>query len=213
MELSFGEQIKILLKRKNMTIQDLATLYEQQTGNKMSRQNLTQRLKRDNFPEQDMHILAALLGYQVSVQLIPAATPVQDLLRPGTAIPKPAVTPVPIQTQEPDTENSYTDTAAPVPKEPIVFDEPSSGQDSSSGIKFHIPDAFRKNRPQGDINPLTGKEYLTNTVRRHPEIEEYVQVYDQSTHAWSDVREDYFWQFQEKKKQMLGKDYRAPILI
>ena len=84
---------------------------------------------------------------------------------------------------------------------------------SPNKITFQIPEAFRKNRPQGDINPLTGEEYLTNTVRRHPEMEEFVQVYDQATHSWSDVREDYFWEFQDKKKQMLGKDYRAPILI
>ena len=71
MELSFGEQIKIILKRKNMTIQDLAELYEITTGTKMTRQNLSQRLRRDNFPEQDMHALAAMLGYQVTVQLTP----------------------------------------------------------------------------------------------------------------------------------------------
>ena len=57
MELSFGEQIKILLKRKNMTIKELADLYVEKTGMPMSRQNLTQRLRRDNFPEQDMRIL------------------------------------------------------------------------------------------------------------------------------------------------------------
>ena len=60
---------------------------------------------------------------------------------------------------------------------------------------------------------LTGEEYLTNTVRKHPTIEEYVQVYDRTTHEWSDVREDYFWEFQEKKKQMMGKEYRSPIRI
>ena len=32
MELSFGEQIKILLKRKNMTIKELADLYVEKTG-------------------------------------------------------------------------------------------------------------------------------------------------------------------------------------
>ena len=64
MNFSFGEQIKIILKRNNMTIQDLADLYESQTGSKMTRQNLSQRLRRDNFPEQDMHIIAKLLGYQ-----------------------------------------------------------------------------------------------------------------------------------------------------
>ena len=60
MELTFGEQIKILLSRSHMTIQELADRYEAATGNKMSRQNLTQRLKRDNFPEQDMRVLAAV---------------------------------------------------------------------------------------------------------------------------------------------------------
>ena len=53
MELSFGEQIKIILKRKNMTIRDLAESIEIMTGMKMSRQNLTQRLTRDNFQEKD----------------------------------------------------------------------------------------------------------------------------------------------------------------
>ena len=45
----------------------------------MSRQNLTQRLRRDNFPEQDMRILAALLGYQVSIQLEPTDGKVPEL--------------------------------------------------------------------------------------------------------------------------------------
>lgn len=206
MELSFGEQIKILLKRKNMTIQDLATLYEQQTGSKMSRQNLTQRLKRDNFPEQDMHIIAALLGYNVSIQLTPVTVQLPEFVRmepAAAALRSPAAsTPAPVQTSHP-----AKTTTAPEP------DFASPDADNSSGFRFQIPELFRRNRPQGDINPLTGEEYLTNTVRRHPDIEEFVQVYDQSTHSWSDVREDYFWEFQEKKKQMMGKDYRAPIQI
>lgn len=229
MELSFGEQIKIILKRKNMTIQDLAALYEEQTGCKMSRQNLTQRLKRDNFPEQDMHTIAALLGYHVSVQLTPATAPLPEFMRmesalSGTKAARKERTEVPVQTvpaelpivsvptspkTAPDIPASPTEPAGT----PIPEKSGSSAPDSSSGFRFQIPELFRRNRPQGDINPLTGEEYLTNTVRRHPEIEEFVQVYDQSTHSWSDVREDYFWEFQEKKKQMLGKDYRAPIRI
>lgn len=55
-----------------MTIKDLADLYTQSTGQPMSRQNLTQRLKRDNFPEQDMYTIAGLLGYRVSIRLEPA---------------------------------------------------------------------------------------------------------------------------------------------
>ena len=48
---------------------------------------------------------------------------------------------------------------------------------------------------------------------QHPELEGFLQVYDRATHSWSDVEENYFWQFQEKKKQMLGADYQAPIRI
>ncbi|MBS6398107.1 MAG: hypothetical protein KH452_13335 [Clostridiales bacterium] len=196
MELSFGEQIKIILKRKNMTIRELADLYTERTGTPMSRQNLTQRLKRDNFPEQDMHVIAALLGFHVSVRLTPVTAAI-----PGTVHEESAA---PILRQE-----------LPVPARAgaPLQETPAPAQRSSSGITFQIPDAFRKPKPQGDINPLTGEEYLSNTVRCHPQIEEYVQVYDRSTHEWSDVREDYFWEFQEKKKQMLGKDYRAPIRI
>ncbi len=204
MELSFGEQIKIILKRKNMTIKDLAALYEEQTNNKMSRQNLTQRLKRDNFPEQDMHIIAALLGYHVSVQLTPATVPLPEFVHTASAAPERPVTPV-------QTLGPVSDTvSASSPHEPASSSSASPGP---SSMTFQIPDAFRRNRTQGEINPFTGEEYLTNTVRRHPDMDEFVQVYDQSTHTWSDVQEDYFWEFQERKKQMMGKDYQAPILI
>lgn len=246
MELSFGEQIKILLKRKNMTIQDLAALYEQKTGNKMSRQNLTQRLKRDNFPEQDMHIIAALLGYHVSVQLTPVAVQFPEFVRiePAAAdsglpmapasVPSAETTQTAatqalaaqspeaqnaatqaLSAQSPETQNAAVQDSAAEDSDSQAADPAASESrtDGSSGFRFQIPELFRRNKPQGDINPLTGEEYLSNTVRRHPDIEEFVQVYDQSTHSWSDVREDYFWEFQEKKKQMLGKDYQAPILI
>ncbi len=45
-----------------MTIKELAEIIEQRTGKKMSRQNLTQRLGRDNFQEQDMRMIADILG-------------------------------------------------------------------------------------------------------------------------------------------------------
>ena len=48
LELTFGEQVKIVLNRKDMTIKQLAEMIEERTGKKMSRQNLTQRLARDN---------------------------------------------------------------------------------------------------------------------------------------------------------------------
>lgn len=191
MELSFGEQIKIILKRKNMTIQDLASLYEAQTGVKMTRQNLSQRLRRDNFPEQDMHALAAMLGYQVSIQLTPSSASVPE---PRPAMPVPPVIPA---TPQPS-----------VPKAPVV-----QKVTTADGSTFQIPNLFRKAPIQGEINPLTGEEYLSNTVRQHPDMPNYVQVYDQSTHEWIDVNEDYFWQFQANKKEILGADYQEPIVI
>ena len=185
MEFSFAEQIKIILNRKNMTIQDLANLYEAETGQKMTRQNLSQRLKRDNFPEQDMHSIAALLGYQVSIQLNPIGT-----VKTPSILEQPAAVSVP-------------ESVAQIPKKVQTAD----------GSTVQIPEFFKKAPAQGDVNPLTGEEYLTNTVRHHPTLPNYLQVYDQSTHEWSDVNEDYFWEFQASKKQILGTDYQEPILI
>ena len=193
MELSFGEQIKIILKRKNMTIQDLAELYEITTGTKMTRQNLSQRLRRDNFPEQDMHALAAMLGYQVTIQL----TPLPENVPPLTTAPASAVS-----------------SAMPTSAQLLPDNIPAEKQvTSADGSTIQIPNLFRKPQILGEVNPLTGEEYLSNTVRQHPSLSGYVQVYDRSTHEWIDVNEDYFWEFQANKKQILGSDYQEPILI
>ena len=230
MELSFGEQIKILLNRKHMTIKDLADLYTQSTGQPMSRQNLTQRLKRDNFPEQDMYTIAGLLGYRVSIRLEPADNVASEYAWPQAArelpphvAPAPSIPPIP---QSDQMQSDFIQSeSAPLPNH--VQPESSVQQESSADaektidrtlengdrITFQIPEAFRRVRPAGEINPLTGEEYLNNTVRQHPELEGFLQVYDRATHSWSDVEENYFWEFQEKKKQMLGADYQSPIRI
>ena len=234
MEITFGEQIKILLNRNHMTIQELADRYESATGNKMSRQNLTQRLKRDNFPEQDMRILAALLGCRVSIQLDPVvAVPFPEYSptvssESASQLLSPGGLPFCQNLISGNTGFSETDSAdflneadevpdvSPISEKelspPIEIPELSSA-DESEEPSFEIPENFRRQKPQGDINPMTGCEYLTNTVRKHPSKSGYIQVYDQKAHAWSDVRENYFWEFQEKKKQILGKDYQEPILI
>ena len=69
LELTFGEQVKVVLSRKGMTIKELAEIIEEKTGMKMSRQNLTQRLGRDNFQEQDMRMIASILDcpFQLSI--------------------------------------------------------------------------------------------------------------------------------------------------
>lgn len=59
MILSAGEKIRLIARRKNMSIADLAR--ELNTSN----QNLFNKLKRDNFTEEDLKEIAAVLGCTV----------------------------------------------------------------------------------------------------------------------------------------------------
>ena len=63
MPLSMGEKIKIALKRRNMTLGDLALKTSQ------SRQNLSNKLSRDNFTEKDLQEIAAALDCTYSATL------------------------------------------------------------------------------------------------------------------------------------------------
>ena len=56
MPLTMGEKIKIIIKRKNITISELADSLGQ------SRQNLTNKFKRDNFCEKELHEIAEALN-------------------------------------------------------------------------------------------------------------------------------------------------------
>ena len=55
MPLSMGEKIKIILNRRNMTLAQLA----EKTG--QSRQNLSNKLSRDNFTEKELYTIATAL--------------------------------------------------------------------------------------------------------------------------------------------------------
>ena len=55
MALSAGEKIKILLKRRGMTLGDLAEKTNQ------SRQNLSNKMSRDNFSEKEIKEIAEAL--------------------------------------------------------------------------------------------------------------------------------------------------------
>ncbi len=55
MSISMGEKIKIVLKRRNMTLGELA----EQTSR--SRQNLSNKMSRDNFSEKELMTIAAAL--------------------------------------------------------------------------------------------------------------------------------------------------------
>ena len=66
---------------------------------------------------------------------------------------------------------------------------------------------------KGEVNPYTGHEYESNTVRMHPKRIGYVQVYDRSSHQWTDMTEWAFLGYQERKKALLGNDYEPPIYL
>lgn len=66
---------------------------------------------------------------------------------------------------------------------------------------------------KGDVNPYTGREYKSNSVRMHPKRIGYVQVYDRGEHKWTDMTEWAFLGYQERKKALLGKDYEPPIYL
>lgn len=60
-ELSFVEQYKILLERENKTVTDVANIIG------TTRQNLNQKLNRNNLCEKDMELLADAIGYDVQI--------------------------------------------------------------------------------------------------------------------------------------------------
>lgn len=64
MPLSIGEKIKIILKRRNMTVAQLAEL----TG--QSRQNLSNKMSRDNFTEKDLREISDALQCTYKIILI-----------------------------------------------------------------------------------------------------------------------------------------------
>ena len=56
MELSTAEKIRVILKRKGMTVSQLAEM----TG--QSRQNLSQKLELNNFGEEELQMFAEKMG-------------------------------------------------------------------------------------------------------------------------------------------------------
>lgn len=277
LNLTFGEQVKIVLSRKGMTIKELAEQIEARTGKKMSRQNLTQRLGRDNFQEQDMRMIAEILGcsFQLSIlasleaekaMVIEEELPtekelsrlaakkemkeireekkkenesdltlgeyVELLETPVTPEPEEALQSEPEVVEEvmEETMEAVVETipeveeAAPEPEEvaeetTVVVEEKPKKEEIkySNNSKYFQPIKQRKDleedREVGDINPYTGREYQTNSVRTHPKRIGYVQVYDRKEHKWTDMTEWAFIGMEENKKAALGKNYEPPIYL
>lgn len=333
LNLTFGEQVKIVLSRKGMTIKELAEIIEERTGKKMSRQNLTQRLGRDNFQEQDMRMIADILGCSFQLSILTSAeeaervSVVEEQLptelelkklekKPRKVKPEPVVEEVADEAvevavevadvEETPSERDITigelvdiheglsalEEAIEGPKvveetdiyeepevqaEEVVYEEPAAEKyeeavaeyepvveekhvvyeepevehepiipvkEKKRGLfKNYLKRSFEKEtkqeeqvneelsyrrvepvrheerrrevkpEPVGDINPYTGLEYETNSVRLHPKRIGYVQVYDRSDHTWTDMTEWAFLGYQERKKALLGKDYEPPIYL
>jgi transcriptional regulator with XRE-family HTH domain len=62
MPLTAAEKIKIILRRKNMTSGQLADILGQ------TRQNLSNKMSRDNFSEKELREIAAALGCEIEVK-------------------------------------------------------------------------------------------------------------------------------------------------
>ena len=340
MDLTFAEQVKIILSRRGMTIKELAELIEKHTGKKMSRQNLTQRLGRDNFQEQDMRMIAGILGCPFYLNIldenvsVEAEEPhredkenyIEEVQEPVEAVyEEPAIEEYAEEVYEEPVAEEY---AEEVYEEPAaeeyaeeVYEEPAMQEESieeileeaaalerenkefehrqsenkeqekkqdnrtvfedgeNKGKKHSWTSYLRRRKKQveepvkpaeeevqtqpveeepkdmfetetisleeddakevnsfteyaeekvkelqpegteeedlekGDINPYTGHEYQSNSVRMHPSRIGYVQVYDRGEHQWTDMTEWAFLGYQERKKVLLGKDYEPPIYL
>lgn len=403
LDLTFGEQVKIILSRKGMTIKELAETIEERTGKKMSRQNLTQRLGRDNFQEQDMRMIADILGcpFQLSIladsEAAERAANVEDVVPTEKELHKLAKTkarkekkareaeqlhaameqipsevtdmsgasekemtlgdymdiheelvrretgeiPIVNETiEEPVAEESVSvmeeiaDEPALMEAEPVeevpgaveavyeemheeipeaphyeeiheevheevqeevpeeVYEEahveekkeeshhekkltgwramfqrrnkkerqeekheeeqiereieeatepleameedsdfieyeepvqpeqtyyeeqqPAQEEEIAQAVYAEEEDDDAEDLERGELNPYTGHEYESNSVRMHPKRIGYVQVYDRRDHAWTDMTEWAFLGYQERKKALLGKDYEEPIYL
>lgn len=198
MKLTFAEQVKIILNRKGMTIKSLAELVEKHTGKPMSRQNMTQRLSRDNFQEQDMRMIAEILGCQFTLNILEPEQ--QELL-------------------EELVEKTVEETVPVAEEKEVATPENKEREMLRKGMKGYFKKPAKEIEPEtipetmGEINPYTRKEYESNSVRMHPKRIGYVQVYDRELHRWTDMTEWAFLGFQERKKKLLGKDYKPPIYL
>lgn len=238
MNLTFGEQVKIILSRKGMTIKELAEQMEKYTGKSMSRQNMTQRLHRDNFQEQDMRLIAKILGCQFQLSILEETEEAEmNILENSTDQKEIQVAPVQEELHPHEREITVEELVAmteeveeTVEEEKVIPDMASVRRrdEEREMLRKGIKGFFKKSGPSsengekqeaetveivGDINPYTGKEYQSNSVRMHPKRIGYVQVYDQEQHKWTDMTEWAFLGYQERKKHLLGKDYVPPIYL
>ncbi len=238
MNLTFGEQVKIILSRKGMTIKQLAEEVEKYTGKPMSRQNMTQRLGRDNFQEQDMRMIAEILGCKFTLSIMETGMPQEEIVSDTRDITVGELVEFAQEDAEVIEDSHKESDVQEMPVEGVLQEEAGEVTSDASanvlqndtkekeilrqGIKGYFRNGSlqtgssakaREEQEVGEINPYTRKEYETNSVRMHPKKIGYVQVYDREQHKWTDMTEWAFLGYQERKKQLLGKDYKPPIYL
>ena len=105
-------------------------------------------------------------------------------------------------------------------EEPVYYEEATEEEPEEAAAEEEPEDPYAEFRmsdeedlEKGDINPYTGREYKSNSVRMHPTRIGYVQVYDRGKHTWTDMTEWAFLGYQERKKALMGKDYDPPIYL
>ena len=62
MSLTIGEKVKIIMNRKGINMTELAAATDQ------TRQNLSNKMTRDNFTEKDARAMAEALGCEVVIE-------------------------------------------------------------------------------------------------------------------------------------------------
>lgn len=230
LDLTFGEQVKIILSRKNMTIKELAKEIEIKTGIKMSRQNLTQRLSRDNFQEQDMRMIAEILGCSFRLDILDGKEVEKEIEKKVVAAK--VVVEQPEKKFEPIRE-IIKEPASELEAEPELIQDPEleavPGLETIQELEQEAVPEYKREvtveevldtpiredfrSREGEINPYSGFEYKSNTVRSHPTRIGYVQVYDRKDHKWTDMTEWAFLGFQERQKLILGRAYQEPTYL
>lgn len=115
-------------------------------------------------------------------------------------------------TEAENTETQEAEEAAQNTAEPAAesLTEPQEKDDFEPVIPHNDAE---EDTAAGEVNPYTGREYQSNSVRMHPTRIGYVQVYDRTIHKWTDMTEWAFLGLQERKKALLGKAYEPPIYL
>lgn len=66
MDMTAGEKIRIIMDRKKISMGAMAE------GTGQSRQNLSNKMKRDDFSEKELRKMADVLGCTINIQIIDA---------------------------------------------------------------------------------------------------------------------------------------------